>query len=786
MTRIGPPIVTDPVEGERRDEIAARSLVLSGRVQGVGFRPFVYRLATGLCLKGEVRNLSGQVIIHAEGKASALDEFENSLLRDAPPLSRPVLANARVASVRGFDSFRIEESRASASADVHIPPDQSICPDCLAELADPANRRYRYPFINCTACGPRYTIIEALPYDRAATSMSSFDLCPQCRAEYENPADRRFHAEPVACPDCGPSLTFTKAGLEREIVHGNEPALAAALQALCLGGIVAVRGIGGYHLMCDAASDSAVASLRSRKRRPHKPLAVMFPLTGGDGLVETRRSVVLDEIAAAQLLDPVRPIVVLPRRSDCPLSPLLAPGLGDLGVFLPYSPLHHLLLGDFGKPLVATSGNVSGEPVITSPDEAERRLASIADAFLHHDRGIVRPADDPVLRPLGGQIRPVRLGRGSAPLELALATPLDAPLLAVGGQDKANIAIGFDDRVIVSPHIGDLSTPRAFDLLVHLAGDLPRLYRSQPSAIACDLHPGFTGSQWARRQGLPVIGVQHHTAHASALAAEHPEIERWLVFAWDGVGYGDDGTLWGGEALLGAPGRWRRVASMRTFRPPGGDLAAHSPWRSAAALMWEAGCDYAPPQSIDPGGLVRKAWNARLNATPTSAVGRLFDAAAALIGDITETTFEGQGAILLEELAATCTVHTRLAPVALALKRDGQGVLRTDWAPLIPALGNASESAARRALRFHLTLVEALIGQADAIMDNDNFEAIGLTGGVFQNRQLVERVISRLQARQLRIELPKLTPVNDAGLAFGQVVEAAARRSARSAKEPPQ
>lgn len=785
MTPIAPPTVADPVANDGCDEVAARLLILGGRVQGVGFRPFVHRLATQLHLKGDVRNLSGQVVIRVEGDASALAAFEARLLRDCPPLSRPILESVRADSVRGVETFLIAASRASASADVHIPPDQSICPDCLAELRDPADRRFRYPFVNCTACGPRYTIIEALPYDRAATSMSSFELCPQCRAEYEEPTDRRFHAEPVACAACGPSLTYRRSAPEAAEVRGNEPALAAAMLTLRTGGIVAVRGIGGYHLVCDAANTSAVERLRSRKRRPHKPLAVMFPLAGSDGLEVVRRSVVLDDTSAAQLLDPTRPIVVVQRRRDCGLSPSLAPGLGDLGVFLPYSPLHHLLLDDLGQPIVATSGNISGEPVITSRDDAERRLGAIADGFLHHDREIVRPADDPVVRLLAGRMRPVRLGRGTAPLELALSTPLDAPVLAIGGQDKVTLALGFGDRVVVSPHIGDLATPRAFDHLVRLADDLPRLYRSAPAAIACDLHPGFTGSQWARRQNLPVIGVQHHAAHASALAAEHSDVGRWLVFAWDGVGYGDDGTLWGGEALLGVPGDWRRVASLRTFRPPGGDLAAHAPWRSAAALMWESGREYAPPATVLNRGIVRKAWDARLNAPPTSAVGRLFDAAAALVADVCDTTFEGQGAMLLEELAASCPNRIGLAPVGLTLAADMHGILRSDWAPLIPALVDGSESSARRALRFHLTMAEALVAQVDAIGNIEHFDAVGLTGGVFQNRQLVETVISRLQGRRLRVELPSLTPINDGGLAFGQIVEAAARRTTRSAMEQP-
>lgn len=777
MSESEPRIGRDLPAVAMQQKIEARALVVRGRVQGVGFRPFVHRLATGLQLTGDVKNLSGQVLIHAEGSTSKLAEFEIALIRDAPPLSRPVLASALGVRVVGYDSFRIGLSEASGAADIHIPPDQSMCPDCAAELVDPANRRYRYPFINCTACGPRYTIIEALPYDRAATSMARFDMCPACRTQYEDPADRRFHAEPVACADCGPSLTFGTARHDTADVHGNDAALAAAVAALRHGSIVAVRGIGGYHLVCAAADDRAVGRLRARKRRPEKPLAVMFPLVGADGLDGVRRSVVLDDAAGARLLDPVRPIVIVPRRDDCPLSVLLAPGLGELGAFLPYSPLHQLLLDAFGAPLVATSGNISGEPVITSREEAEQRLGRIADSFLHHDRDIVRPADDPVLRQIAGRMRPVRLGRGSAPLEIPLPCVLDQPVLAIGGQDKVTVTLGIGDRGIVSPHIGDLSTPRAFDQMLRLAADLPRLYRAEPAAIACDLHPGFTGTQWARRQGIPVIAVQHHEAHASALAAEHPDVARWLVFAWDGVGYGGDGTLWGGEALLGRPGHWRRVASFRRFRPPGGDLAAHAPWRSAAALMWEAGCDYAPPPTIAAGNMIRKAWQAQLNAPPTSAVGRLFDAAAALVGAVTETSFEGQGAMQLEHLASGFRERELPAPVALALTADENGLLRCDWSALIPALVDSSSSAAARAMRFHVTMREALVAQVAAIGASDTFDAIGLTGGVFQNRILAESVIARLRAMGHRVELPALTPVNDGGLAFGQLVEAAARRA---------
>lgn len=760
---------------EREHGSKARAIVVSGRVQGVGFRPFVHRLATRLNIKGNVRNISGQVLIHAEGTTSALDDFETALVRDAPSLSRPVVAGSHGITPSGAEVFQIEASQPTHAAEIHLPPDQSICADCLAELLDPGDRRHRYPFINCTACGPRYTIIDALPYDRASTTMAVFAMCPACQAEYETPGDRRFHAEPVACPECGPRLSFKETFGEAPPVTDREEAIATALAQLRLGRIVAVRGVGGYHLMVDAADDVAVRRLRRRKKRPHKPLAVMFPVTGNDGLDAVRRSVTLDEEAATSLLDPARPIVLLPRREDCPLSPSLAPDLGELGVFLPYSPLHHLLLDGFGAPLVATSGNISGEPVITSVAEAEARLSDIADAFLHHDRDIVRPADDPVVRFVAGATRPIRLGRGTAPLEVPLAIPLEKPVLAVGGQGKVTVAIGIGGQAIVSPHIGDLDTPRGLDQLARLAADLPRLYRAEPAVIACDLHPGYGSARWARRQRLPVLAVQHHAAHASALAAEHPDVARWLVFAWDGVGFGDDATLWGGEALLGAPGAWRRVASFRPFRPPGGDLAAHAPWRSAAGLLWESGRDFQPPPRVMDGEMIRKAWQAHLNAPATSAVGRLFDAAAALLGIADETSFEGQAAMRLEHLAASHRHEPHPSPVTLPLVTDTQGLPRCDWQPLLAALTDEDQSRAERALLFHLTLAEALVAQVRDVHTGHAFEAVGLTGGVFQNRVLAKLAIERLGALGYRVELPRLTPAGDGGLSLGQVVEAAAR-----------
>ncbi|HKJ08736.1 MAG TPA: carbamoyltransferase HypF, partial [Gammaproteobacteria bacterium] len=472
----------------------ARELLVGGQVQGVGFRPFVFRLAHELGLTGWVRNEVGRVRIRLQGPAAALDGFEARVLQDAPAIARPRLLASRTAPTGKPGDFRIEPSAAGPDADIHVPPDYFTCPDCLREMNDPADRRYRYPFINCTQCGPRYTLIRALPYDRPNTTMADFELCPDCAREYRNPLDRRFHAQPVACPACGPHLIFLRPGTEA--IDDTPAALDACVDALRSGAVVAVKGIGGYHLLCDAADEAAVARLRSRKRRPHKPLAVMVPARGEDGLAAVRELAEPDGTAEGLLASPMRPIVLVPLRAHAPLAPSIAPGLSEVGLMLPYSPLHHLLLDGFGGPLVATSGNVSGEPVLTDADAAEQRLARVADAFLHHNRPIQRPADDAVFRPIAGRARPLRLGRGAAPLELELPFELDRPLLAVGGHMKATVTLAWKRRAVVSPHIGDLGTPRSMAVFEQVIADLQDLYGVRAERIACDAHPGYQSSRW--------------------------------------------------------------------------------------------------------------------------------------------------------------------------------------------------------------------------------------------------------------------------------------------------
>ena len=740
-------------------------ITLAGHVQGVGFRPFVYRLAIEHGIVGQVRNRLGEVDIIASGAPEVLRQFEADLVAKAPPLSRPVITGVERVEARHDAGFQIAASSSDADARIFVPPDYFMCDDCRRELQDPEDRRYRYPFINCTQCGPRYTLIESLPYDRHNTSMASFPLCADCEREYLDPANRRFHAEPVACPACGPQVSYELPGTEGT-VHAAA-GLEAAIAALSDGRIVAVKGIGGYHLMCDARSVEAVAELRRRKQRPDKPLAVMFPLAGNDGLDILRHHAILSNAESELLASPVRPIVLVTRRPSSTLADNVAPALREIGAFLPYSPLHQLLLEGFGAPLVATSGNISGEPVLTENDEAAHRLDIVADAFLHHDRPIVRPADDPVYRRIGGRMRPLRLGRGCAPVELNLPWRQPVPVLAVGGHMKGALALSWDDRVVVSPHIGEMDSPRSLAVFEQVATDLQALYGVEAETIVCDAHSGYTTHQWARRQTLPIETVWHHEAHASAVAAEFARTGQWLMFAWDGVGLGGDGTLWGGEALLGSAGNWRRVCSLRPFRLPGGERAGREPWRSAAALHWECGRQW--PDCPDDQGLAEFAWRQQLNAPLTSAAGRLFDAAAALVCGQTHTSFEAQGPMQLESLA-----RSPRHPVYLSLSRGRSGVLCSDWEPLLEIIADQARSPRERSEIFHASLAQLIVQQACRVRYEHDIGQVGLCGGVFQNRLLAELAIEGLTRRGFDVFLPEQLPCNDAALCYGQAAHLAA------------
>ncbi len=743
--------------------ILTKRLLVQGRVQGVGFRPFVYRLAQQLGITGSVQNRVGTVEIVAQGSARALADFEQALLAQAPAIARPYFVSRDLTESTNHTGFRILPSAAQTRTAIHVPPDYFCCRECLEEINDPGNRRFRYPFTNCTQCGPRYTLINSLPYDRPNTSMADFPLCTDCRAEYQDPGNRRFHAEPIACPACGPALFIDFQGNRLM----GEDALQQAVALLRQGEIVAIQGVGGFHLCCDATNPAAIAQLRQRKPRPEKPLAVMFPDPEQDQHNWLTSSCEIMPAETNSLRSPERPIILLQRNNRCSLPEVLAPGLNEIGAFLPYSPLHHLLIKDIERPLVATSGNISGEPVMTKSEDASQRLNHITPHILCHNRPIVRPADDSVMRYSHGAVRPLRLGRGIAPLELPLPFNLKEPVLAVGAHMKLTVALAWEDRIVVSPHIGDMHSLRSQQVFEQVIEDLQQLYQVQAKHLIRDLHPHYNTSRWTRKQSLPITPVAHHHAHASALYGEFACRENILAFAWDGTGLGTDNALWGGETFYGLPGQWQRVASLRPFQLTGGDKAARRPWQSAAALCWEAGID-APDFNIEKrdSELLQKAWQQQLNTIESSSVGRLFDAASALTGLCSESSFDGQAPMLLE--AAANRDQGQHWDVDI---QDGADRLLLDWQPWLQPLMSHTRTPGERAADFHSTLAQAILQLTQRLRITHDFQAVGLCGGVFQNRLLLEQAARLLEKAGFSVLIPEQLPCNDAAISFGQVME---------------
>jgi hydrogenase maturation protein HypF len=774
------------------DAIAARTILVEGVVQGVGFRPFVWRLATELGLAGRVRNAAGRVEIEAAGSSAALDAFARRLRTGAPPRARVERVTVEpldpARDPASFPSpFAIDDSVSAAAADRLFPPDIATCDDCLRELRDPDDRRHRYPFTNCTNCGPRATIIEELPYDRAQTTMRPFPLCPACDAEYRDPANRRFHAEPVACPACGPRLAWRATGAPGPTATAAD-ALAAAVRALLDGQVVAVKGLGGYHLACDATDEDAVMRLRDRKRRWAKPFAVMVrDLAAARGLCR------IGALERRLLEGPARPIVLLEaRRNATPaLAPAVATGNRRLGVFLPYTPLHHLLLEAVGRPLVLTSGNLTDEPLATDDEDALVRLAGLADGFLAHDREIRARYDDTVTRVVARRESVVRRARGYAPepLPLPVATPL--PLVAVGAELKHTFTLARGGRAHVAPHNGDLedlATHRAFtDGLAHLS----RLLALEPEAAVHDLHPEYLSTKWALAQ-FPAgrrVAVQHHHAHVASCAAEHGITGPFLGVAYDGLGMGDDGTFWGGEILLADLRGYRRLARFARAPLPGGALAVKKPYRmalgyllGAEAVEGGAALDAAPDgpaggflARLDPRelALVRTQVARGLNAPAASSAGRLFDAAAALLGIRDVAEFEAQAAIDLE-LAAGDRPGTTL-PYGLARV---DGLLVYDPRPTLLALLDGvagGRSAGRLAAGFQATITDVTRTLLHDARDRTGVRTVCLSGGVFQNRRLASDLLGRLSGDGFEAFINRQVPVNDGGVSYGQAAVAAAR-----------
>lgn len=761
-------------------------LLVRGVVQGVGFRPFVYTTAAELALSGSVGNDSSGVIVEIEGPPAALDEFVERLRLRPPPLAVIDSIDRTDIPPRGGTGFRITDTTRGGGRTL-ASPDVAICADCERELRDPDNRRYRHPFINCTNCGPRFTIIASLPYDRERTSMADFAMCDRCAAEYTDPTDRRFHAQPIACPDCGPILMYSEPG-------SGDP-LARARELLRAGGILAVKGIGGYHLACDAANEAAVAELRRRKRRGDKPFAVMVA-----DLATARAIVTVDDAAAALLTGPARPIVLLPRR-DRPgnthpgpetatitgtygLIPaeLVAPGNPDLGVMLAYTPLHLLLFGLPGDPpgprsLVMTSGNLGGEPICYEDSDARTRLAELADARLSHNRRILVPCDDSVVRSLDGAELPVRRSRGYAPLPVALPVPLP-PTLAVGADLKNTCAVA-DGRVAwLSQHIGDmddLATLRAFDAAER---HLEELTAVRPEQVAADAHPGYRSTEWARRHAgeRPVRTVQHHHAHIASVMGEHglDPTETVLGIAFDGTGYGPDGAIWGGEALVAGYKSYRRVAHLKYVPLAGGDASVHRPYRMALAHLWSAGIgwseDIAAVRACPAAerAVLAHQFATGFNCVPTSSMGRLFDAVSSLAGVRHVVDYEAQAAIELEGLSRRARPDPAGYRFAVAPDPDPAPI---DPTPVIAAVVDDTAHGVPAAVigaRFHAAVARLVLDIARGYAAPA--QTVALSGGVFQNALLLSTARTLLRAHGFPVICPRRLPPNDGGLAFGQLL----------------
>jgi hydrogenase maturation protein HypF len=792
--------------------VIRRRFSITGVVQGVGFRPFVWRQATRLGLSGCVENTPAGVVTEVQGPLADLQAFAENLASEPPPLAVIDRISAEEIPPRLDEPpgwFRILESAAADGPRTLVSADITTCEACLAEMRDPADRRHGHAFITCTGCGPRFTIIERLPYDRAATTMRGFAMCPRCTAEYGNPGDRRFHTEPIACPECGPAVWFALAAAnvssERPATRvDSRAAIAAARSLLAGGGILAVKNLGGFHLACDATNAAAIALLRERKRRPTKPFAVM-----ATDLEAARRLAFIDDQEARLLAGPERPIVLVRKRpgggattAESPegavaLADAVAPATDFLGLMLPAAPLQHLLAAGL-PPLVMTSGNLAEEPIATDNADAVSRLAMIADGFLLHDRDIHVPCDDSVVRCVAGDPLPIRRSRGHAPLPIRLAA--NGPtVLAVGGELKAALCLAVDDRAIMGQHIGDMGNLETLTAIERAAEHLLQLFAATPTAIAADLHPGYLSAEWARRfaaaRGIPLVRVQHHEAHVAALMAEHfgiatPPGEPCLVACFDGTGYRPDGTIAGGEFFSVEGGHIRRAAHLSPFPLPGGDAAIRHPWRAALAVLHAAGLPWderlaaVRARGNSERRLLRQQLDRGLACTPTTSMGRLFDGVAALVGGPATVSFEAEAALWLESQADRCP-HEPADRYRFRLSLDGNtSLLVADWRPVVATIVSdaiAGMPTPEIAAGFHRAVARLIDDVRQRLAPHAT--AVGLTGGVFQNALLVEHSLARLRAAGRDVLLHQFVPPNDGGLALGQAL--LARDRLEAALSPP-
>jgi hydrogenase maturation protein HypF len=774
-------------------------ITVRGAVQGVGFRPFVYRLAKEVGLAGWVQNSPHGVLIEVEGARIALDSFLLRLAPEKPPRSFIHSLEHSWLDAAGVSGFEIRKSEAGGPRETLVLPDIATCPDCLREIFDPTNRRFGHAFANCTNCGPRFTIIESLPYDRGNTTMRAFTMCPQCRAEYDDPSNRRFHAQPNACPLCGPRLSFwtgrtgkhvADLTAEARVSHTGHDAhyIKAAARAIRAGAIVAVKGVGGFHLMCAAHDEAAVGILRERKQREEKPFAVMFP-----SLEDIRAECEVSPMEERLLASPEAPIVLLQRKVASPdrnghprPSSLIAPGNPLLGALLPSNPLHHLLVRKLGQPVIATSGNVADEPIYTDEQEALERLGGIADYFLIHDRPILRHADDSIVRTMAGREMVLRRARGFAPLPIPIRDwPTDGrPILGVGPHLKSSVTLATGAQAFISQHIGDLEGAPALAAFRRVSKDVPRLFGAAPATVACDNHPDYLSTHWAEESGLPVVRVQHHIAHVLSCMAENELKPPILGVSWDGTGQGLDGTVWGGEffEILSEENRWTasRIGNLRPYPLPGGEAAVKEPRRSALGLLFAAFGDAAfemrelpSLQAFRSDELItlRRMLTRGLNSPLTSSAGRLFDAVASLAGLRQITRFEGQSAMALEFAAAQGGTEEAY-PWVVAEDASGQSRLILDWQPLVESVLEDVRDAIPAgiiAAKFQNALTEGVV----TVAQRTGHARVALGGGCFQNKRLLELTVARLTSEGFQPYWPQRVPPNDGGISLGQVVAAA-------------
>jgi hydrogenase maturation protein HypF len=766
--------VTAPAGGRVRTRIR-----VEGIVQGVGFRPYVFGLATRLALAGFVGNDAQGVFVEIEGADGAVAEFLRVLETDPPPLAVIERVTAAAVPAVGAERFTIVESRTGGERQALISPDTATCDDCLSELFDEADRRYRYPFTNCTNCGPRFTIVRGVPYDRPLTTMAPFEMCGPCAAEYHDPADRRFHAQPVCCPDCGPDLVLTD-GQRRPLAGAGDDALGAAVARLAGGDIVAVKGLGGYHLAVRADDETAVARLRARKHREEKPFAVM--------VADLEAAAALCDFGAeeAALLTGLRrPIVLAPKRDGIAVAPSAAPGNRSLGLMLPYTPLHHLLARDLGVPVVLTSGNLTDEPIASTDDDAFARLDAIADCFLLHDRAIHIRTDDSVVRAFRGKVFLVRRSRGFAPEPVLLPWTFPRPVLATGAELKSTFCLAKDRRAFVSHHIGDLENYETYASFRDGIEHFGRIFDIEPEVVAHDLHPEYLSTKHAHEVasleegGVELTGVQHHHAHIASCLADNGEAGPVIGVAFDGLGFGPDGTIWGGEILVADLAGFERVAHLAPVPMPGGAAAIREPWRMAAAYA-DAAFEGAVPDGLPVMGRHPDRWaqvtsiaRAGVSAPLTSSAGRLFDAVAALLGVRDTVSYEGQAAIELEQLADPVeggAYELELAEGGGALQLLGGGLVRA-----VVADQAAGTPGPLIAARFHNGLAAGVAAVCRRLRAERGLGTVALSGGVFQNLLLLERCVAGLERDGFRVLLHGRVPPNDGGISLGQAAVAGAR-----------